>query len=91
MLPTPDLSHISEETYLQVYEPAGFSPIVLMTEDSFILLDALENEIPLLRQTSSEILARGNLPLVIEVGSGSGCISAFLQKEIYLPFQCCIC
>jgi hypothetical protein len=23
MLPTPDLSHIPEETFLEVYEPAG--------------------------------------------------------------------
>ena len=34
MKPTPDLSHIPEETFLEVYEPAGpFSQILLLILD----------------------------------------------------------
>lgn len=60
MLPTPTLSHIPASLYMQVYEPA---------EDTFLMLDCLE-----------ESLA-GSLGLCVEIGSGSGCISAFLAKH----------
>lgn len=101
MLPTPELSHISEETYQQVYEPAGQSSSPkLRIEDTFILLDALERDIPFLRQLCSR-KSLHDIPLVIEIGcafrsivlmasSGSGCVSAFLQKHIFLPHECCI-
>ena len=67
MLPTPDLGHILPETYLKVYEPAGpslpLTSILTSPEDTFILLDALEKDIPLLRALTPP------LPLVVEIGS----------------------
>lgn len=63
MIPTPDLSHLQKADFDIVYEPA---------EDTFILLDALEQDADYLRQLS---------PLVcLEIGSGSGCVSAFVAK-----------
>ncbi|KZS96159.1 S-adenosyl-L-methionine-dependent methyltransferase [Sistotremastrum niveocremeum HHB9708] len=63
MLPTPDLSHLSKEDLMNVYEPA---------EDTFILLDALENDASSLQDMK---------PLIcLEIGSGSGCVSAFLSS-----------
>ncbi|KAI0080043.1 S-adenosyl-L-methionine-dependent methyltransferase [Panus rudis PR-1116 ss-1] len=61
MIPTPDLSHLKQEDYLSIYEPA---------EDTFVLLDALE-------QDADEI--KSLRPLIcLEVGSGSGCVSGFI-------------
>ncbi len=40
-LETPDTGHLAEEQFSSVYEPA---------EDSFLLLDSLELELPRLRQ-----------------------------------------
>lgn len=67
MLPTPVLSHLQESDYDLVYEPA---------EDSFALLDALEQELPLLRSLHP-------LPFVLEIGSGTGIVSAFLQQSVF--------
>ncbi|KAH6590743.1 hypothetical protein BASA61_005164 [Batrachochytrium salamandrivorans] len=60
-VPTPYLSHITRENYRLVYEPA---------EDTFLLLDALENDCELLRTLQPTIC--------LEIGSGSGCVTAFL-------------
>ncbi|KAH8120652.1 S-adenosyl-L-methionine-dependent methyltransferase [Phellopilus nigrolimitatus] len=61
MLPTPDMRHLTKEDYKHVYEPA---------EDTFIFLDALEEEAEELRRTKPR--------LCLEIGSGSGCVSAFV-------------
>lgn len=67
MLPTPELSHLKEADYDHVYEPA---------EDSFALLDSLEQDVEQLRALST-------LPLVLEIGSGTGIVSTFLQQSIF--------
>ncbi|GAA5825896.1 hypothetical protein JCM11251_000043 [Rhodosporidiobolus azoricus] len=59
MIPTPLTNHLSARDFESVYEPA---------EDTFILLDALEQDQELLKGST----------VCLEVGSGSGCVSAFL-------------
>jgi len=41
MHPTPNISHITREDYKDVYEPS---------EDSFLLMDALENDVSLIKK-----------------------------------------
>lgn len=64
-LPTPSTSHIPLE---RVYDPA---------EDSFLLLDALSDQSNFL----SSRLAQGSPPLVLEVGTGSGVVVAFVAQH----------
>ncbi|KAG1715797.1 hypothetical protein ID866_1373 [Astraeus odoratus] len=53
MFPTPDLSHLTKEDKIHVYDPA---------EDTFLLLDGLEQEADVLR---------GQRPLIcLEIGTG---------------------
>ncbi|BGP19107.1 S-adenosylmethionine-dependent methyltransferase [Rhodosporidiobolus nylandii] len=59
MIPTPTYSHLKAADFEDVYEPA---------EDTFILLDALEQDQELLKGSR----------VCVEIGSGSGCVSAFL-------------
>lgn len=62
---TPYTTHLSDADFLHVYEPA---------EDSFLLLDALEAELPALRALR---------PItVVEVGPGSGVIIAALARTL---------
>ncbi len=69
LLPTPDTSHVP---YNRVYEPA---------EDSFLLLDTLSAPAEtafLARRFSS---SAGGAPLVVEVGTGSGVVIAFVTAH----------
>ncbi|KAF4605531.1 S-adenosylmethionine-dependent methyltransferase [Pleurotus pulmonarius] len=61
MIPTPNLSHLTSKDFERVYEPA---------EDTFLLLDALEND--------AEDLKNSRPSICLEIGSGSGCVSAFI-------------
>lgn len=65
---TPSYSHLTPEDYNHVYEPS---------EDSFIMLDALELELPFLLEKKPSIC--------LEIGPGSGIIISALSK--YLSFQ----
>ncbi|KAL7629273.1 S-adenosylmethionine-dependent methyltransferase [Parahypoxylon ruwenzoriense] len=72
MLPTPDTSHVA---YERIYEPA---------EDSFLLLDTLssEAEISFLRGRFGD----SYVPLVLEVGPGSGVVIAFINAQARILF-----
>lgn len=67
---TPYLTHITSEDFKYVYEPA---------EDSFLLLDALEADLPKLRSQKPAICT--------EIGSGSGVIITAVAKA--LPETAC--
>lgn len=68
MIPTPSLSHLTREDYRKVYEPA---------EDTFILLDALEQDAERLSGSAGGSMRPR---LCLEIGSGSGCVSAFVSQ-----------
>jgi release factor glutamine methyltransferase len=62
MIPTPDLSHLKKADYEHVYEPAGDTPFPTVNfawlnhpEDTFILLDALEEDAEILRALSPRV------------------------------------
>ena len=72
MLPTPSTSHVSFE---KIYEPA---------EDSFLLLDTLSSpsEVAFLKNRFRQCAGGDNRsPLIIEVGTGSGVVLAFLTAH----------
>jgi hypothetical protein len=70
MIPTPDLSHLTKHDYEIVYEPAGEIPQegaafllrTAPTEDTFILLDALEAEADNIRSLAPRVC--------LEIGCG---------------------
>jgi release factor glutamine methyltransferase len=59
---TPNLSHLTKKDFENVYEPM---------EDTFLLLDALEEDL--------QALEALNPQLICEIGSGSGCVITFLS------------
>ncbi|ORX57768.1 S-adenosyl-L-methionine-dependent methyltransferase [Piromyces finnis] len=65
MLPTPDLSHLTSQDYRNVYEPS---------EDTFLLLDSLEEDQEYIKQLKPKIC--------LEIGSGSGCVITFLGQIV---------
>lgn len=73
MIPTPLYSHAGRGPFSEVYEPS---------EDSFLLMDALEQDADRLKQIKPSIC--------LEVGSGSGVASAFLAS-IVGPEAVCLC
>lgn len=62
MLPTPIVKNLDEK----VYEPA---------EDSFLLLDCLEEKLDSLKQRK--------YPIVCEIGAGSGIVTTFMKTSIF--------
>ena len=60
---TPALSHLKKEIFDSVYEPM---------EDTFLMLDTLEEELEYLRALNPRI--------VMEIGSGSGCVITFCSQ-----------
>ncbi|PFH32873.1 hypothetical protein BESB_014860 [Besnoitia besnoiti] len=61
---TPDTSHVG------LHRP--FADVYEAAEDSFLFLDALESDL--------QFLLRRRPSLIIEIGSGSGCIITFLRS-----------
>lgn len=65
--PTPFTRNVD---FSRVYEPA---------EDSFVLLDSLEMEIEFLKV---RFQSQGIMPLVLELGTGSGIVTAFMHQSV---------
>lgn len=71
MLPTPDTSHVP---YERVYEPA---------EDSYLLLDTLSSDS---EKTFLHNAFLNAAPLVVEIGTGSGVVLAFVHAHAQTIF-----
>ena len=87
MIPTPDISHLKAKDYEHIYEPA---------EDTFALLDALEQDAEELKSARPRIcLEIGSASFIHGIHllnerhrSGSGCVSAFTAS--ILSRSCCM-
>lgn len=66
MLPTPTIRTLDEK----VYEPA---------EDSYLLLDCFEQDQDFL---VGKFSSRNKIPLVVEIGAGSGIVTTFVKQNI---------
>ena len=78
MLPTPSTSHVAFDT---IYEPA---------EDSYLLLDTLSNatETAWLQSRLSQPHPTSTpTPLIVEIGTGSGVVIAFLTANAEIIFD----
>ncbi|KAK8168442.1 methyltransferase domain-containing protein [Phyllosticta citrichinensis] len=77
MLPTPSTSHVSFD---RVYEPA---------EDSYLLLDTLssDDETNFLSKRFDKRNGHCGSPLVVEVGTGSGVVLAFVAQNTDVLFK----
>jgi release factor glutamine methyltransferase len=106
MIPTPDLSHLTNADYEHVYEPAGmFSARQIWTcadscslEDTFILLDALEQDADELRELKPRICLEIGYDLNLTsrptyfkflYRSGSGCVSSFIGSILGQSCRAC--
>lgn len=63
---TPSIDHLTSKDYQNIYEPA---------EDSFLLLDALENDLQFLQKKLQP-------KVCLEIGSGSGIIITSVAKYV---------
>lgn len=72
MLPTPTTSALDFDL---IYEPA---------EDTFLLLDLLEEDLPFLTARFAPLSASPSAPtpIVVELGTGSGIVTTFIHKHI---------
>lgn len=72
--PTPTTNSVD---YSKVYEPA---------EDSFLFLDMLEKDIEYIHSSIKSTLGNSSTPMVLEIGTGSGIVTSFVQQSILPHF-----
>ena len=70
MTDLPYLDHIDQSEFQYIYDPS---------DDTFLLMDTLYNDLPQIMASSPSIC--------LEIGSGSGCVSAVLSREM-LNYKC---